>query len=149
MNKVIITRSDGSIAILHPTSEATEKTIERDALNTPDYVSHRELTPEEELPVDRVFRNAWVDMGKNLAIDIDKAKKIKQDIFREARKPLFEELDIAYMRADEAGDAKLKQNIVFQKQLLRDVTGLELPDDIQTLSEFTPDILKDKSANIK
>ena len=53
-----------------------------------------------------------------LTINITKAKEIWKDKIRSARKPKLEELDIQYMRAQEAGSDT--SAIVTKKQELRD-----------------------------
>ena len=78
----------------------------------------------------------------SIRININKAKAIKLDQFRIERKPLLEALDLAYMRALEAGDLVEQENIKAKKQALRDVTKVELPNDISSLRDFKPDILK-------
>jgi len=78
----------------------------------------------------------------SIIINIDKAKGIKRDQFRIARKPLLEALDVAFVRALEQGDAAAQASIAAQKQALRDVTKVALPDDVAALKDFKPDILK-------
>tara|TARA_Y100001951_G_C11227027_1_gene232308 strand:- start:45 stop:290 length:246 start_codon:yes stop_codon:yes gene_type:complete len=53
-----------------------------------------------------------------VTINIAKAKEIWKDKIRSARKPKLEELDIQYMRAQEAGSDT--STIVTKKQELRD-----------------------------
>jgi len=77
----------------------------------------------------------------SIGINIDKAKDIKRDQFRIARKPLLEALDVAFVRALEQGDAAAQASIAAQKQALRDVTDLPLPDDINELKAFVPPAL--------
>ena len=73
---------------------------------------------------DRTFRNAWVtEKGKSTEVDLAKAKDVAKDKVREARTPKFQELDIAYQRADEAGDADAKEAVVVKKQTARDATA--------------------------
>ena len=56
-----------------------------------------------------------------ITIDIPKAKEIRKEQLRQDRKPLLDQLDIDYMRAQEAGnDTSL---IVQRKQALRDITN--------------------------
>jgi hypothetical protein len=59
-----------------------------------------------------------------ITIDFEKAKAITKDRLRAERAPLFEQLDVAFMRAVEAGDAARQTEIAAQKQALRDVTNL-------------------------
>ena len=78
----------------------------------------------DTVPSDRTFRNAWVtEQGKSVEIDLDKSKVIAKEKVREARIPKFAELDIAYQRADEAGDADPKAAVVVKKQTARDATA--------------------------
>ena len=57
-----------------------------------------------------------------ITINIEKAKEIKKESLRQQRKPLLEAQDVAYMRAQEAGEDTTA--IVAEKQRLRDITML-------------------------
>jgi hypothetical protein len=78
----------------------------------------------------------------SIRINIDKAKAIKLDQLRAERAPKLAALDLAFMRAVERGDLLAQASIVAQKQALRDVTKVALPDDVASLKDFKPDILK-------
>lgn len=78
----------------------------------------------------------------SIRINIDKAKAIKLDQFRAERAPKLAALDVAFVRALEQGDTAEQSRIVAEKQALRDVTKVALPDDVATLKDFKPDILK-------
>ena len=67
-----------------------------------------------------------------IVVNIDKAKDITKDRLREERKPLLEEQDILYMRAQEAGDDTT--TIVAEKQRLRDITNQV--DSMTTVEEL-------------
>ena len=56
-----------------------------------------------------------------IQVNITKAKDITKDRLREERKPLLEEQDVLYMRAQEAGEDTTA--IVAEKQRLRDITN--------------------------
>ena len=56
-----------------------------------------------------------------MQINIDKAKAITKDRLRAERKPLLEEQDILFMKAQEAGTST--SAIVTEKQRLRDITN--------------------------
>lgn len=77
----------------------------------------------------------------SIRINIDKAKAIKLDQFRAERAPILASLDVAFVRALEAGDAAAQASIAAQKQALRDVTKVALPDDLDALKAFKPEIL--------
>jgi len=77
----------------------------------------------DTVPSDRTFRNAWVtEKGKSVEVDLAKAKDVAKDKVRLARTPKFQELDIAYQRADEDSDADAKAVVVTKKQTARDAT---------------------------
>jgi hypothetical protein len=78
----------------------------------------------------------------SIRINIDKAKAIKLDQLRAERAPKLAALDFAFMRAVERGDLLAQASIAAEKQALRDVTKAPLPDDVASLKDFTPDILK-------
>jgi len=78
----------------------------------------------------------------SIIINIDKAKAIKLDALRAERAPKLAALDLAFMRAVEQGDTAKQASIAAEKQALRDITKAPLPDDVATLKDFTPDILK-------
>jgi hypothetical protein len=67
-----------------------------------------------------------------ITINIEKAKEIKKESLRQERKPLLEAQDVAYMRAQEAGENTTA--IVQEKQRLRDITNLV--DSCTTVEEL-------------
>ena len=56
-----------------------------------------------------------------ITINIDKAKDITKERLRQERKPLLEEQDILFMKAQETGNDT--STIVAEKQRLRDITN--------------------------
>lgn len=80
--------------------------------------------------------------GSGAVLNIEKAKDLKRNQFRQARKPMLEQLDVQYMRAVESSNTALKKSIAAKKQQLRDVTSIDLPDDADELANFWPDVLK-------
>ena len=67
-----------------------------------------------------------------ISINLDKAKNLKKESLRSERKPLLEAQDVAYMRAQEAGEDTTA--IVQEKQRLRDITNLV--DSCTTVEEL-------------
>lgn len=143
MKKIVVKRADGGVSIIHPTNEATPELLERDALATAGYVSHREID-DSQLPADRVFRDAWTDDYPTDTVDVNikKAQAIKYDTFRVLRTPLLSAADIEYLRALEAGDTKTQLAVAAKKKALRDITKIELPDDVDALAAFMPKELR-------
>lgn len=143
MNKIAVKRADGGVSIIIPGDSATPELMERDALRVEGYVSHREIE-DDEIPTDRAFRNAWTDESDVIEINIAKAQEIKKEEFRGIRKPVLESLDIEYMKALESGDKAQISSIIAKKENLRNVTKVDLPDTVEELKTFLPDVLKDE-----
>lgn len=80
-----------------------------------------------------------------ITINMEKAREIHKETIRELRKPLFEKLDVEFIKAVESGDQSLIQEIVDLKRELRDATSYHLISSAETpeeLKEAIPDILK-------
>lgn len=90
-----------------------------------------------DFPADPTFRNAWVDTGKAVSVDMPKAREIHRANLRVIRAPMLAALDVAYQRADERGDMAEKAAVAAKKQALRDVTA-----DPSIDAAMTPEQLK-------
>ena len=142
MQKIAISRDDGSVAIMSFLTEgrspelpngaagfsdgswareANDKNISDEISKTfpTGVVSWRRIT-SNDIPVDRTFRNAWVDRGK-IETDIEKAKVIKLGLLRDARAEAFPELDALWMRAVGQGDLALAAEIEAKREVLRNI----------------------------
>jgi len=96
----------------------------------------------DSLDLDNDYFNAYDFSEESGAeVNIEKAKQLHLDKFREARKPILSKLDVDYMRAVEQGDSAKQAEIAAEKQSLRDVTKVALPSEIPSLKEVWPDIL--------
>lgn len=162
--RIVINNGDGSVSIVTPAPEMfdpdsrTRKALLESGkvFNTDeevlDFIINKDVPKNKEfrivdldkLPSDRCFRNAWTDDFDTNTVDVDvnKAKEIKRNEFRDLRKPLLEALDVEFMKALEANDTAAIAKIKNQKQLLRDVTRNALPNEIEKLKDFVPAILK-------
>jgi len=83
-----------------------------------------------------------------ITVDMTKARDIKRDMIRAERKPLLEQLDVEFMRAQEAGDIQKQALIADKKQSLRDVTADPAIDAATTPDELKavrPDVLGTES----
>jgi len=87
------------------------------------------------VPTDRTFRGAWQFNGAAVEIDMAAALGIHKDNLRAERAPRLADLDVAYMKALEAGTGAAE--IATQKQTLRDITG-----DARLTAAADPDALK-------
>lgn len=139
MSTTIVYDNNGSVAITTICNNMTAREYVQKFL--PARTRYFTLSDSGKLPSDIVFRDAWIFTDRKILVNIDKAKSIKREQFRKARKPLLEQLDIKYMRAVETSNTAAKKAIAAKKEQLRDVTDIELPDEIDELSSFWPDVL--------
>lgn len=143
---ILLAHADGTVGIMHfvlndhhgivqvATDANVQREIDRSAYDSP-VVSWRRMD-RSEIPADRTFRNAWVDGGKSVSVDMNKAREIHRDRLREARAPLLAELDTTQLRAIVAEDKATVSDLETQKQSLRDVTGDAAIDAAQTTEEL-------------
>jgi hypothetical protein len=126
MRKIIFTRPDGGISVVHPVRNTLGETLTTDADieqrawdKLPEDAINPQFVEADAIPTDRTFRNAWKDEG-GIKVDMGKAKDITKDRLRNERKPLLEAQDVAFQRALETGANTAE--IIKEKQRLRDIT---------------------------
>lgn len=92
-----------------------ERSIPADAINV-------RFISDEDIPANREFRNAWVDVTPETQIDIDleRVKEVKLAELRAVRNAELEKLDKQFMLALERGGDV--EEIKAKKQALRDAT---------------------------
>ena len=103
------------------------------------------IVDAEYLNDTRYLRDAWiVDNNGNLIFRRDKAEELKKKDFRYFRKFLFDELDFRYLKALEDNDKDKLLEVKNKKQILRDITTIDMSqyDTPEKLHKFIPDILK-------
>lgn len=144
MKKIIYTDTNDGFCLVTPSSRYEDNLEFVASRSVPQGLEYF-VIDNEELPKDTDFLDAFCvekNNGKvSVGVNIDKAKEIWLNKFRQARTPLLEKLDLEYMRADEAGNLELKKEIASKKQALRDVTKTELPDDLEGIKNTWPEIL--------
>ena len=129
MNAIAYKNQDGSISFIIPAVTADVPAgAESITLNA------------DQIP-DMYFWKAFRIDGGNLTVDIQAAKNVRLDTFREIRKEKLEKLDIEAIKSLEAGDAVKLAYISSKKQALRDVTTLPLPDTLEEIKATLPAIL--------
>lgn len=88
------------------------------------------------------FPNAYeFDKEVGIKLNIDKAKEVQRNKWRDARKKRFEKLDLQFMLALEKGDTELQKIISTKKQELRDLPNTFLPDNLEEIKSTWPNIL--------
>ena len=132
---ILYPQQDNKLAVVVPCTS-----LEQAISTLPDGVPYKIV---DLLDIINEFFDAYeFDQNKGAILNIKKAKEIKLNQFRCARKCLLEKLDVDYIRAVEDSNAHKKKSITAKKQQLRDVTNIELPDDATELIKFWPDVLK-------
>lgn len=132
-------QSNGQVAVIIP-ADPSMSIEEIAAKDVPGGLPYKIV--EDLSGIDSDYFNAYEFHPEDGAeVNIDKAKAIHLDKWRAARAPKLASLDIAYTRADEAGDPAKKTEIAAQKQALRDVTKTPLPDNLSDLKAVWPSIL--------
>lgn len=133
---VAITLADGSLAIMQfvvaeygaggnprwtrqATSAAIESEIARTRLPAP-AASWRRIAAAD-IPPDRAFRDAWVDLGGKVDHDLAKVRAIAMQRLRQQRDEALAALDVQTMQAVGVGDDKRRADVEEQKQSLRDM----------------------------
>jgi hypothetical protein len=127
-------QENGQVAVILPCGDVQDA-IKDVPANTPYKVV-------ESLDMDDSYFDAYEFNSEiGAEINIDKAKAIHFDKFRTARSPLLAKLDIAYMKAIEVEDSVAASAIAVQKQELRDVTKITLPNTLPEIKATWPSIL--------
>jgi len=157
MDKVIVyTRADGVVVICVPAledrreGETEEQHYERCAKKSvPEGSKDIRVISREELPQSRSWRNAWVNDGKVISVDMPRAREVLRDKMRKERAKMLRRLDQEQLMGIVQGrDADVKQ-METVKQVLRDVTEDPSIEAAQTPEELDkvwplPDLPKDK-----
>lgn len=136
MKAIIYQQENGELAIVHPFEQ---NNLEENASN---FVP--EKTPYsivENLNIDRYFRSAYEYKNGEVVLNLDKAKEVQKNKWRDARKKRFEKLDLQFMLSLEKGDTELQKTISNKKQELRDLPNTFLPDNLEEIKSTWPNIL--------
>jgi hypothetical protein len=73
-----------------------------------------------ELP-SKVFRNAWIDTGKKVVVDMPAARGIHMNRIRVDRDKELSKKDVEYIRALEVRGTTEIKRVIAEKQALRDI----------------------------
>lgn len=136
MSFVIYSQTNGHLGTLVSTGEISLEEVIKNAIPNTQYKI------VESVNIDNDFFNAYdYDEQVGAKLNIDRAKEIQKNKWRNARISILEQLDVDYIRADEAENIVLKQEIASKKQQLRDITDTLLPDDLEGIKNTWPEIL--------
>lgn len=134
MSFIIYPQADNKLAVIIPCG-AVEDSIK-------DVPEGRPYAIVDDLShVDNDYFNGFVYEDGEAVAHIPTCKEIHLDKFRAARKPILSKLDVDYMKAIEVEDHVAASAIAVQKQELRDVTKIPLPDSLPEIKAVWPEIL--------
>jgi hypothetical protein len=132
---IIYPQQDSKLAVIIPTGDV------QDAIkDVPEGAPYAIVDSLEG--VDNEYFNGFVYEDGEAVADIAACKGIHLNKFRAARTPLLAKLDVDYMRALEVEDSVRASAIAVQKQELRDVTKITLPDTLPEIKATWPTILE-------
>lgn len=99
--------------------------------------------PNQNKQLDLINSYYWNESEQDFVININIAKEIIKNKFREIRSILFEKLDKAFLIALEKNDQTKRDYIVSLKEQFRDITNLSLPNTENELINFVPEVFKE------
>ena len=136
MKKILYTRPDGGVSIVIPAAKKNIENVLGKKLTERQYRNHikkvsipkdainvREIN-DKDLPANRDYRDAWVDITPDSKIDVD-AEKVKNIRLRRLRVIRDRELvasDAEMVRALESGDIALIDEVKAKRKNLRNAT---------------------------
>jgi hypothetical protein len=142
MNKILVTEKFNKLEIININLE-NQETDNLDDISKK-YVL--EGSPwffllNNEVNLDPYFFDAWTANWNTQAlyIDIEKAKEVQRNRWRDSRQVLFKKYDTEYLIALESNDTKKIDKIKEIKQTLRDITKKSLPDDLILIKQTWPE----------
>lgn len=148
-NIIVWTTEDGSVRITQMIDDTIDVDAEVEKISASDPTltfKFKGKLSETGIAINFFYGALAVDKDNNLAYDMVKARDIWRGILRRLREPKLVELDLAYQRADEIGDAALKADIVAKKNILRDCTDdpdIEAATSLNDLRRTLPELLAD------
>ena len=128
--RIVYLNDKGGISVVIPSPRWSGTMEELADKDVPDGKPYK-IVEDSVIPSDRTFRDAWENY-EEINVNFSKAQTLTKQRLREERKPLLEEQDVAFIRAQESGADT--SDIVAEKQRLRDITNLA--DDATTLDEL-------------
>lgn len=148
-NIIIWETPDGSVKITQMMDDTIDVDQEIEKISAADpslTFKFKGKLSETGVAINSFYGALVLDDDNNLAYDMVKARDIWRGMLRNLREPKFQELDIAYQRADEAGNTALKAEIAAQKNILRDCTSnpeIDASKSLNDLRRTLPEILAD------
>lgn len=148
MKRIIYTDSAGRLCIvtpayndrIRPDDDTDEALLARCMARLPADAVNPRIT-EEDMPADRMFRDAWVDTGGAVDVDMAKARALHMARIRAARNAKLATLDPLWMRAMGRGETAAAAAVEAQRETLRNLPqtfDLTRAADADALKELWP-----------
>lgn len=138
--RIVITRADGGVTIRQPLEDMRDGETEAGFLARviaqhpkPGALEYFIIDASQVPPPDE-YRGALTFAGGKFGHDMTKAREVHRERIREARQPLLEAADVAFMRNLETGGDN--KPIADEKQRLRDATKDPRIDAAKTVAEL-------------
>lgn len=129
-------KGTNEISVIVPSVSSLEEEAQKFFIHNEKYVIL------ENFFIDSYFVGAYEFNDGDIKLNIEKAKEVQRDKWRQARKPILEKLDLEFMMALETGDIIKQKQIIEKKQALRDITKIPLVNDLEIIKITWPNILK-------
>lgn len=157
MKAILYNNDDNQFCVIFPnynecTNDAEKELILQNIINkdlpkNPDGSMRQYFIKEyNELEDRRYIKPAWKlnETNGEMYFDYNLGKEMKKNQFRQLRKSLLEKLDIEFMKAFEINNTQELINVATKKQVLRDITNIDMSQyqTPQDLHNFIPDVLK-------
>lgn len=141
MKKILFPLENNVLGICNPATEeiSLEEIIK---ISIPENTPYKIVDEINVLP--QFIKCCDFDQELGYKVNPDRCKDYWLSLFRDARLPIMEQLDIEFMRAIEDGNKEKQLEISEKKQKLRDVTKTPLPSTLEELKNTWPDILGNK-----
>lgn len=135
MSVVVYQNQDGTCSVIYPAPGfSVESVVASSVPANTQYV----VIDNADIPQNRKYRGAWKANTETnqLEFDMTKAKEIHKTHLRKARKPILDDLDVEYIKADEQGNTALKMEIANTKNILRNITINSSINTAQTITQL-------------
>jgi hypothetical protein len=109
--RILFTNETGGVSVIVPAPGVQLEDVLKAVPHGADY----EVVDVADVPSDRTFRNAWNRNGKQVGVDLDKAKGITHDKRRAKRAAEFAPLDVEATIPAKAAQAEAARQAIRDK----------------------------------
>ena len=121
MQKIVFTNINGGISVVTPTKEILKKRTIYDIAEKLSPYNEYKIINDNEVMNDRSFRKAWKLSNNKIIEDVSISFDIFIEDLRIKRNEILKNLDVKYLMAIEKNDKNKMEQIIQEKQKLRDL----------------------------